>query len=258
MLNINEIAQQYPDNVQKFDKDLIREYLQYIILAIIYSHEIGSNLSFLGGTNLRIVHGLPRFSEDIDFDNKHLSLDEFHQLSSFVKMELEKLGYIVEIRLTQQQAFHCYIKFPELLYTQGITPVESEKIIIRIDTFDQGVFYTPEVYLLDKFNLFKQILITPKDIILSQKLWTITQRSRAKGRDYYDIMFLLQTTRPNMQFLEAKFNTSYLAEIITVIDDVLQKIDMTDLAKDVQPFLIGGNAFELLSNFQIFLHQKLA
>lgn len=257
MLSIGEIKRQYPDSLHSYNKGLLREYLQYNILAIIFSHEIGRKLSFLGGTNLRIVHGLKRFSEDIDFDNKDLSEDEFEMLGEFVKKELKKLGFEVEIRFTQKEAFHCYIRFPKLLFEQGLSPIEEEKILIRVDTYDQGVFYEPEIFLLDKFDLFKQILITPKDIILSQKLWTITQRKRLKGRDFYDIMFLLQSTKPDNKFLKAKFETNDMSKVAEILLKSLEEVSFIDLAKDVQPFLINENAAEILSNFKIFLKQQL-
>jgi predicted nucleotidyltransferase component of viral defense system len=258
MLSIDEIKKQYPNNFHFYNRGLLREYLQYNILAIIFSHEIGRKLSFLGGTNLRIVHGLRRFSEDIDFDNKDLSRGEFETLGRFVRRELEKLGFEVDVRFTQKEAFHCYIRFPKLLFEQGLSPFEKEKILIRVDTFDQGVFYKPEIYLLDKFDLFKQILITPKNVILAQKLWTITQRRRLKGRDFYDIMFLLQTTKPNSKFLEAKFGTSNLIKVTETLFGELYEVNFEDLAKDVQPFLIDENASDILSNFKMFLKQQLA
>ena len=257
MLSIDEIKKQYPDNLHSYNRGLLREYLQYNILAIIFSHEVGRKFSFLGGTNLRIVHGLRRFSEDIDFDNKNLSEEEFETLGEFIKKELEKLGFEVEIRFTQKETFHCYIRFPKLLFEQGLSPIEEEKILIRVDTFDQGVFYEPEIYLLNKFDLFKQVLITPKDVILAQKLWTITKRKRLKGRDFYDIMFLLQNTKPNSKFLEAKFGTGDLSEITKILFSELNEVDFEALANDVQPFLINKNAAEILSNFKMFLKQQL-
>jgi predicted nucleotidyltransferase component of viral defense system len=257
MLDIAEIKKQYPDSLHTFDRGLIREYLQYNILAIIFSHKIGSKLSFLGGTNLRIVHGLKRFSEDIDFDNKKLTAEEFAELSVFLERELEKIGFEVETRDVNKEAFHCYIRFPKLLFEQGLSPLEEEKILIRIDTFDQGVFYKPEIFLLNKFELFKQILVTPKDVILSQKLWTITQRPRLKGRDFYDIMFLLQTTQPNKAFLEAKFGTGEMGSVLESIEKSLVGADFEELAKDLQPFIIDSDATNILSNFELFLKQQL-
>jgi predicted nucleotidyltransferase component of viral defense system len=52
---------------------LIREYLQSKILYCLYEQKEANRLSFIGGTSLRILRGLDRFSEDLDFDNLGLS-----------------------------------------------------------------------------------------------------------------------------------------------------------------------------------------
>lgn len=45
----------------------LREYLQALVLRSFYESEAFRNLAFVGGTALRFLHGLPRFSEDLDF-----------------------------------------------------------------------------------------------------------------------------------------------------------------------------------------------
>ncbi len=58
MLSIEEIKKQYPDDFHKFERGILREYLQYLILEIIFKTDIAKKLSFLGGTCLKIVYGL--------------------------------------------------------------------------------------------------------------------------------------------------------------------------------------------------------
>jgi len=251
------IKNEYDTSLHKFPRGLMREYLQYQILAIIFSHKISTKLSFLGGTALRMVYNLDRFSEDLDFDNKELTLDEFQMLSEFVKKELEKLGFTVEIRIVAKKAFHCHIKFPDLLFQYGLSPLKSEKVTIQLDTFNQGVDYDSEIFILDKFDVFKQIRVTPKSVILAQKLWTITQRKRAKGRDFYDIMFLLQHTQPDPTFLEAKFGSSDTAKVAQAILKHTEKINLAKMAKDVEPFLTNPQDAERILLFNDFLKQKL-
>src|SRR3989344_8921876 len=122
MLSFNEIKKEYKDSLHSFDRGLLREYLQYQILGIIFNHPLGRKLSFLGGTCLRIVYNLNRFSEDIDFDNKNLTEKEFIELSAYIKKELQKLGFQVELKNISKEAFHCYIKFPKLLFENGLSP----------------------------------------------------------------------------------------------------------------------------------------
>jgi len=256
MLDINTIKQAYASRFHSFERGLLREYLQYQILAILFDHPLSRKLSFLGGTCLRIVHQLPRFSEDIDFDNTKLSDTEFEILGQFLQKELKKRGYLVEVRFVSKGAFHCHIKFPDLLYKHGISPQKSEKILIQVDTFDQGVEYQSDIFILDKFEFFTQIKVTPKDVILSQKLWTITQRPRLKGRDFFDIMFLLQTTQPNLSFLQAKFGKKDFAVLSEEILEKLHTPDYAQLADDVRPFLLNSTDADRLALFPDFLRQK--
>lgn len=257
MLDFTQIKQAYPENLHQFDRGLLREYLQYLILSLIFNHPISRKLSFLGGTNLRIVHGLPRFSEDIDFDNKDLTEEEFEKLSRYLEVELRRQGFEVESQNISKGAFHVYIKFPDLLYKQGLSPHQSEKILIQVDTFDQGVYYQSEVFILNRFEIFDQILVTPRPVILSQKLWTITQRPRLKGRDFFDIMFLLQNAKPDMSFLEAKFGSDKLTEIKTQILDHISDANFEDLANDVRPFLVSPQDADKIKLFPEFLNQQL-
>ena len=68
MLSYNSIQSAYPISLHSKGRFIIREYLQYKLLEIIYTSIFATKLIFLGGTNLRIVHGNQRFSEDLDFD----------------------------------------------------------------------------------------------------------------------------------------------------------------------------------------------
>jgi predicted nucleotidyltransferase component of viral defense system len=257
MLNIKDIKSSYPESLHAFDRNLLREYLQYQILSLIFQHPHSRKLSFLGGTCLRIIYGLPRFSEDIDFDNKALTFSEFSELADYLSTELTHRGYLVENKLINQSAFHCYIKFPELLFQEGLSPIKEEKILIQIDTFDQGVIYTPEIFIMNKFEFFQQILHTPKSIILSQKLWTITRRERLKGRDFYDIMFLLQNTKPDPYFLKEKFATDSLKEVKEKILEHLKDADFNSLIKDLRPFLQKTEDVNKIKLFKEFLNQEL-
>jgi len=255
MISLEEIRKFYASDMQLFDRGLLREYLQYEILSIIFSHKLGRKLSFLGGTCLRIVYGTNRFSEDIDFDNKDLTTDEFDTLSMYVKSELEKIGYKVEITTIHKLAFHCKIKFPQLLSTYELSSLSQENILIQIDTFDQGVNYQTQTYILNKFDITKPIIVTPKSVILSQKLWTITQRKRAKGRDFYDIAYLVQHTKPDSAFLQSKFGTSNMDKVKEEIQKHVVSLDFEYLAQDVKPFLASQKDLDKVIYFKELFDQ---
>lgn len=255
MLSIEEIKKQYPSDIHKFERGLLREYLQFLILEIIFSSNISNKLSFLGGTCLRIVHGIKRFSEDLDFDNKELTSQEFISLAKTIAVELRRQGFDVETSVTERKAIHCHVRFSNILFENELSNIKSEKIDIQIDTFDQGYVYESELYLLNKFNVFKQIRVTPKEIILSQKLWTITQRNRAKGRDFYDIIYLLQNTKPDIGFLTLKFRVSNWDEAREKILEGIEGIDLDSMVKDVLPFLTNNKEGDKIKLFRDYLKQ---
>ena len=75
MLSLQEIEKYYPEKLKKFKRNILREYLQYKILQIIFNSEYANKLSFLGGTALKIIYDNSRFSEDLDFDNCVVNLN---------------------------------------------------------------------------------------------------------------------------------------------------------------------------------------
>ncbi len=132
MFSLKEILPFYPAPQRIFREFILREYLQYKILQIVFDMRgQADKLCFLGGTALRIIHGNQRFSEHIDFDNAGLTEEEFYDISECIKKKLEQEGYEIEMRTVMRNAFHCYIKFPALLFKEGLTGHHSEKILFN-------------------------------------------------------------------------------------------------------------------------------
>ena len=75
MLSLSEIQTYYPAHLQHRGEFLLREYVQYKILELLFESNYALKFSFLGGTCLRIIHNNNRFSEDLDFDNFNLTTD---------------------------------------------------------------------------------------------------------------------------------------------------------------------------------------
>ena len=119
MLNLSQIQQFYPSQLHPFSSFLLREYLQYKILALMFSSDYAQKFVFLGGTCLRIVHQNTRFSEDLDFDNFNLSPQDFEQVAVIIKQGLENEGFSTEMEQVYRGAYHCYIKFPNLLHQRS-------------------------------------------------------------------------------------------------------------------------------------------
>lgn len=238
MLTLPEIEKNYPENLRGFKRFILREYLQHKILQIIYDSEYANSLTFLGGTCLRIVHGNTRFSEDLDFDNFKLKEEVFESISSIIKKKLELEGYSIEMKTVYKGAYHCYIRFPKLLFQEGLMGHLEEKILLQPDTEPQHFYFTPEKYILNRFDVFTQIFITPLDILLAQKFYTILNRERNKGRDFFDTVFILSMIdKPNYNYLKLKVNISNAKELKERVLKKCKTINMEEMAKEIQPFL---------------------
>lgn len=251
MLSLKEIKNNYFHPFQQYERHILREYLQYKILEIIYSSKYSSKLVFMGGTALRIVYDNQRFSEDLDFDNKGITEKEFEELSKIIKNNLEKEGLKIEIKLTFKEAFRCYIKVKELLFEKDITPHESEKLTIQVDTFPQKYDYEPNYYNLDKFDVYKKIKVAPLSLILSQKIYCIFNRKRRKGRDFFDIDFLINNKNqsPDWNYLKEKMGVENKKELKDKLRKKLKEIDFEELTKDVNNFLLKKEHADRVKNF---------
>ena len=255
MLEFQQIKEQYPENLQHFERSILREYLQYKILQAIFDSKHASKLAFLGGTALRIVYGNTRFSEDIDLDNFSLSWAEFEEVIQKVSRFLTLEGFEVEVKNIRKGAYHCNLRFPELLYEQGLSPLPGEKILIQVDTTAQGYDYQPEAILLNKFDVFTEIRVTPLDILLSQKIFTSVKRKRPKGRDFYDITFLAGRTNPHYGFFKQKLGTESEIQLKEEIQSRITDYDFKAIANDVAPFLMSQNEIKRVEKFREFWEQ---
>lgn len=255
MLEFQQIKEQYPENLQRFERSILREYLQYKILQAIFDSKHASKLAFLGGTALRIVYGNTRFSEDIDLDNFGLSWSQFEEVIDKVSRFLSLEGFEVEVKNVKKGAYHCNLRFPELLYDQGLSPLPGEKILIQVDTTSQGFDYQPENVLLNKFDVFDEIRVTPLDILLSQKIYTAVNRKKPKGRDFYDITFLASRTKPDYGFLNQKLSVGNENQLKEEIKSRIADYDFKTIAEDVAPFLMNQNEIKRVEKFPEFWGQ---
>jgi len=256
MINVLELKKYYP-GIVGFDRDILREYLQYKILDIIFKQPISNKLVFLGGTAIKICYNSSRFSEDLDFDNFGLTTDEFSELSQVIKKELELEGYVIEIRNVFKGAFRCYVKIPQILQDNKLGVHDEEKILIQIDTAPHGFEYVANNYLLQKFDIFRNIKITPPDIIASMKVAAIFGRKRMKGRDFYDLVYLLGFSDFNYDYLLHKLNIKNKAELKQKLLESILDLDMEVMARDVQPFLLKADDQERVLRFREYIEQKL-
>jgi hypothetical protein len=255
MLTLGEIEQQYPENLRTFKRGVLREYLQYKILEIIFKSQYAKKLSFLGGTALRIIYGNTRFSEDLNFDNFDLSDIEFEQLSLKVSEGLEALGLKAQIDIVGKGAYRCRVRLPDVLFINEPSPHQEEKILIQVDSQAQGFEYFPDRRILNKFDVFSSVFVTPLDILLSQKIYASLNRKRAKGRDYYDIVFLCALTKPNYAYLKLKMGVSDAKTLRKKILEGIKALDFEELGQEVKAFLFNPDDIRKITLFREFIAQ---
>ena len=253
MLTLPQIVEQYPEPLRPYKRAMLREYLQFKILEIIFASEHANKLAFLGGTALRIVYNNTRFSEDLDFDNFSLKEGEFEALSATVQKGLEAEGLKVEMNFAGKDAYRCNIRLPGILYANDLSPHDGEKILLQIDSLAHGFDYHPDKKILNKFDIFSEIFVTPIDILLSQKMYAAVNRKRAKGRDFFDIVFLLSLTTPNYPYLQLKLGVDNPSALRHLVLDAVKEFNFIELGKDVQNFLFNPADAKKVELFREFI-----
>lgn len=121
--SIDSIKMFYPPAIAQskaFEPMMLKEYIQCQALEFLTRQPEAAALTSIGGTCLRLVHGINRFSEELDFDCKNLDYARFMQLTDNLLMNFGKSGYKVEAKNKESEklsAFRRSIYFPELLYS---------------------------------------------------------------------------------------------------------------------------------------------
>lgn len=257
MLDIEQIASFYPTPLQPYKKNLLREYLQYKILEALFESPLSRKLAFMGGTCIHIVHGGPRFSEDLDFDNRGIDPGDFKILSEKVKRRLELQGFSVELKITFHDAFRAYLRFPGLLHAYGISGHRDEKLLIQIDAEPQEFEYAKAPYILNKFDVFSRIHVVPADILISQKIYCIFNRRRPMGRDFFDVAFLMGKSGVNFDYLAEKLAIRSRETLREKLLSRCARLDFERLAKDLEPFVYSKKELNRVILFPDFVRQEM-
>ena len=147
--------------------------------------------------------------------------------------------------------YRSYLKVPNILFDNGLSRHKDEKMLIQIDLEPQGIKYTPDKMIINKFDVFLRINIVPLDILLAQKIYAIFKRKRAMGRDFYDAVFLFGMTKPNLDYLRLKLNIKDMADLKRKLLLKCKSLDFKRLAKDVEPFLEVPEEAELITKANI-------
>jgi hypothetical protein len=230
-------------------RSLTREYLQARILLSLQDHGAFANWAFLGGTALRFLFGLPRYSEDLDFSLVLPEIDaRFTERMQSVQSDLRKEAYRVEVRSQARSAVaSAFVKFRGLLYELGISPHEDEVFTIRVEIdCNPPAGAGTERRVVRRFVMLN-LLHHDRSSLLAGKLHSVLSRRYTKGRDLYDLAWYLSDPdwpAPNLvQLNHALEQTGWDGPAATpenwrdLIRRKLETVDWEQARRDVSPFL---------------------
>jgi len=260
MIDIENIQQFFPENIRRneYQEYMLKEYLQYQILDIIFNSKYSGKLSFIGGTCLRILYDFRRFSEDLDFDNFGLKKEEFDKLVKEIVDTLRAEGYNVEERekkSDKRTAFQKYLHFPGLMFNQGLSPHKEKRFFIKIDSEAQNYNYTPQKNIIQKFNVVTPVFHPALDIMLSMKIKAFFDRR--KTRDCFDIMQMYSLTTPDFKFLNKKLHIHNKNELREKMLERCNEIDFNHQVNDIKPYLFNNRDARKIIMFPEFLKEML-
>lgn len=204
IVNFNEIlgfAQGYGLPPEK-KRAILREYLQTKILSLIYRERISQNLFFVGGTALRLLRGLDRFSEDLDFDAVGIPSHQLRLLIDIVIHRLQQEDIDVELyQNNTRQKSYFELHFPSLLAQLQLSPNVNEKLMIKLDIESFWGGQKKETVFVNRYGFLATIVTKSLDQMTVEKLAAYLRRAETQPRDLYDLVWLLSRgIKPDLNF----------------------------------------------------------
>lgn len=241
-------------------RNLLKEELQNYLLSFIYNSKEYRELIFTGGTCLRKLYGLPRLSEDLDFDYRGaFDVERFaRQVAKYFAAELQYKQASAKISGNQRTVF---VKFP-LLEELGLGR-RGEVLFVRCD-FSRERLSTAGVETSSVSTREMTFFVRNYDLatLFANKVIAFLRRDFFQGkeqtvafkaRDVFDLVWFLERARkgggqfePNWQRLAEALN----AGRNEIIDEVVKKtrdIDPKQIRRDLEPFIESESGAEAFS-----------
>jgi predicted nucleotidyltransferase component of viral defense system len=239
-------------------RNLAREYLQALILQSLQHVGAMNTLAFHGGTALRFLFSLPRYSEDLDFalERKDTSYD-FRSYLQAIRKDLEMQGYAVAFKVNNQKTVHsAFIRFTGLLFELKLSPHQDEVLAVKIEVDTNPPAGATLTTSLVRRHVLLNLQHHDRASLLAGKLHAVLQRSHLKGRDLYDLIWYLSDREwpdPNLELLNnALKQTDWSGKILTaenwreIVRSRIESLPWEQALADVQPFLASQQEIELV------------
>lgn len=227
----------------------IRENLQIFIIAILNNRDFYSYFAFTGGTCLRLMHDISRYSENLDFDiidpNKNVSLEPYFL---YIKEKFKEFNINCVIEYKNKKKVNsikkCFLNFDikELLKVFGLTEFDSyyqegQKLKIKFEV-ETDLNKCERFEIIENNYPLYQINCVAKESMFANKLNAVLRRNEQeniKGRDFFDLKYYIDN---NIQLNLELFNYCFLRDGITMngeekhIDPPSNKDELVGLLKE--------------------------
>src|SRR3989344_8101098 len=244
---LKRILADTPTSKILFRRNILKEYLQVVVLDYIFSHPVYSQLVFYGGSCLAQCYGLPRLSEDLDFVDigGTISTEELaRDLARYFKERTDLTASVTT------QKFRVLLKFP-ILKELGLSGAgDSDFLLLKIEVFrDDGLLRECPVQALPLFKMNRSIIVKAFDLptLMATKIRAVLHRkwekidkdgktiAVVKGRDYFDLMwYLSKGVRPNIACIKEAPDTATLKQLLLV---AVQKADPKSIKLDLEALI---------------------
>ena len=245
------------------DVKALREILQEIALLGLWRSRFFERAAFYGGTALRILYGMDRYSEDLDFSLLKPAADfDLSRYCNALEKEIRSFGFDATVtgksKSVQSAIQSAFLKADTLKHllvinttealTASIPPGPVLKIKIEVDTDPPPGFDTETRFLLQPIPFSVRAFALPD--MFAGKMHAVLCRSwknRVKGRDWYDLVwYAANHPQLHLKHLEQRMIQSghmkktekLTPEKLSVIEKtVIQKLDASQARKEVEPFV---------------------
>ena len=209
-------------------------------------------LAFHGGTSLRFLYSIPRYSEDLDFALElHPDAYDFRAYLQQIANDFSAEAYVVDVKLNEKKAVHkAFVRFRGLLHELGLSGYPEEVLAIKIEVDTNppshaGLMNTP-------LNKHVPLNLQHHDpaTLLAGKLSAILQRDYLKGRDIYDLWWYLNQSNwpePNLEYLNQSLQQGGWADDLltsanwrTTVREQMLPLKWPLVMEDVGSFIIDS------------------
>jgi len=249
----------------------LREILQEIALLGLWRSKFFDKAAFYGGTALRILYGLDRFSEDLDFSLlRHSEGFDLSRYMESLEKEVQSFGFEVSLTAREksattqiQSAFLKADTTKQLLVIQAAERIVREiprgqviKIKLEIDTDPPSGFDTENKYLLQPIPFPVRTFVLPD--LFAGKMHAVLCRqwkSRVKGRDWYDLVwYIAHHPQLHLSHLQERMiqsghwkkgGTLSRKSFSELLDNAIEKLHVDQARKEVEPFVRDPEALKV-------------